>query len=527
MLRFRRCWPFSANGTARNQREISNGIDCVITDVFRWGRHERTKKVVGYIRVSSIEQTKGHSLEAQEQYLRDYASGNGLRIVKLFSESHSAYTPGRPEFEKMLRYLEEHSDVRAILAYKFDRLTRNMSDHAILSSLSQIQIISATEALPEGATGEFLFNMSAAVARFYSAQLAERTSLGMLTKCRKGLYPSLAPLGYVNVKEPPCIVPDPIRANLVRQLFEHHARTGVSLSSLVDWASERGLTTRTGGPLRKAALHKMLQNTVYTGRFRWKDEMFDGIYEPLVSKAVFDRCQQRLAEKSHTVTKRIFPYRGLVICGHCGCQLTAAYAKKKYVYYRCTYARGKCEQGYIREDRLGERLASVVEAIHLTSAQVSELMHLLQERQDERAIHRRERLARLHTQREKIELRRDQGYSDKADGVLSHDRWMKMDKKWVAEDMVLCSEIEQLENQRDPRVDDVRATLELLNRAPDLYRSQSDAERARLLHALVWNLTITAESVYPVYRKPFDIIAKGASSANWYPREDSNFRPTV
>ena len=480
------------------------------------------RKVVGYIRVSSQEQTKGHSLEAQERYLRDYAAGNNLKIVKLFSESHSAYTPGRPEFENMLRFLGEHPDVKAILAYKFDRLTRNMSDHAVLSGLSQIQIISATEALPEGATGEFLFNMSAAVARFYSAQLAERTSLGMLTKCRKGLYPSLAPLGYVNVKEPPCIVPDPARAKLVRELFEHHARTGESLAALVEWAKERGLTTRKGGDLRKAALHKMLQNPVYTGTFNWNGQAFEGKYEPLISKTVFERCQQRLAEKSHIVTKRSFPYRGLVFCGYCGCQLTAAYAKRRWIYYRCTGARGKCEQGYIREDRLGERLASVVEAIHLTSAQVSELMHLLQERQDERVTYRRDRLAELHTRREKIELRRDQSYSDKADGVLSHDRWMKMDKKWVAEDMVLRSEIEQLETQRDPRVDDVRATLELLNLAPDLYRSRSDAERARLLHALVWNLTITAESVDPVYRKPFDIIAKGASSANWYPQQDSN-----
>ena len=479
-------------------------------------------KVVTYSRVSSAEQAKGHSLDAQEQCLSDFASGNNLQIVKRFSEAHSAYAPGRPEFQRMLRYLDEHPSVRAILTYKLDRLTRNMTDHATLSELSDTQIISATEALPGGATGELLWNMNAAISRFYSAQLAERTSLGMLTKCRKGLYPSLAPLGYINVTESPCIVPDPVRADLVREMFEYHARTGVSLAALVDWAAERGLTTRTGGSLRKAALHKMIQNPVYTGTFRWKGEEFEGKYQPLVSRAAFERCQQRLAEKTHTVTKRVFPYRGLVFCGYCGCQLTAAYAKKRWIYYRCTYARGKCDQGYTREDRLGERLAGVVESVHLTSKQVSELLHLLQNRGDERAQHRKDRLARLAAQREKVEQRRDQAYSDKADGTLSHERWAKMDKKWVAEDMVLRSEIEQLEAQRDPRVDDVRATLELLNLAPDLYRSRSDAERARLLHALVWNLTITAESVDPVYRKPFDLIAKGASSANWYPQVDSN-----
>jgi hypothetical protein len=90
-----------------------------------------------------------------------------------------------------------------------------------------------------------------------------------------------------------------------------------------------------------------------------------------------------------------------------------------------------------------------------------------------------------------------------------------MDKRWAAEELVLKSEIELIGTQRDPSPDDVKATLELLNRAPDLYRRQSDAERARLLRVLVWNLTLTNESVDPVYRKPFDLVTEGVSSPVW------------
>ena len=474
-------------------------------------------RVVTYTRVSSTEQSHGYSLEAQEHCLRDYAQGNHLRIVRKFSESHSAYSPGRPEFEKMLQFLAQNPDVKAILAYKLDRLTRNMTDHSTLSTLPNIRIISATETLPPGATGELLWNMNAAISRFYSAQIGERASLGMVTKCRNGLYPSFAPLGYVNIKESPCIVPDPLRGEMIRELFEHHARDGASLNELLEWSEKRGITTRNGGKLRKSALYKMIQNPIYYGTFRWRDEMYEGKYEPLISKSLFDRCQERLKERTHTVTKRSFPYRGLVMCGYCGCHLTASIAKKRYTYYFCTQGRGKCQQKYIREDRLGLRLAEAVERIHLTSAQVSELMQLLKERQDERITHRKTRLAQLETQREKLEERRTKAYTDKADGILGQDRWMKMDKRWAAEDLVLNAEIRDLEAQRDPSANDVRATLELLNRAPDLYRSQSDAERARLLHALVWNLSITDESVDPVYKKPFNLVAQGVSSATWYP----------
>ena len=479
-------------------------------------------EVVTYTRVSSAEQAQGYSLEAQERCLQDYARGNNLKVIKGFSESHSAYSPGRPKFDEMLEFIENNPRVRAVLAYKFDRLTRNMSDHAALSELSDIRILSATEALPEGATGEFLFNMSAVVSRFYSAQLAERTSLGMLTKSRKGLYPSLAPLGYVNVKDSPCIVPDPLRAEMVKELFEYHAQSGASIAALEEWAEKRGLKTRGGGKVRKSAIHKMLQNPLYYGTFRWRGVPYEGKHEPLISRSVFDRCQQHLLDKTHTVSKRSFPYRGLVFCGYCGCQLTAAYAKGKYIYYRCTQAKGKCRQEYIRQDRLGERLAVVIDRLHLSEDRVSDLLSAAVEHHEVEDHQRQARLDRLRERRGKLDERRVQAYTDKADGLIGQDRWLALDRRWAGEDLLLKGEIEELESHRTPSVDDVGATLELLKRAPDLYRRQSDEERARLLKALVWNLTISAESVEPVYKKPFSEVAVCASSANWYPRQDSN-----
>ena len=482
----------------------------------------KSVKAVAYIRVSSLEQEKGYSLDAQRQCLVDYAGTYGLEIVRTFAESHSAYSPGRPEFTKMLRFLEEHKEVEAVLAYKLDRLTRNMSDHAILSELRNVRIISATETLPEGASGELLWNMNAAISRFYSAQLAERTALGMITKCKKGMYPSLAPLGYVNIKEDPALAPDPLRADMIRELFELHARTGASLACLVDWAEKRGLTTRRGGKLRSSALHKMLQNPIYYGAFRWAGTEYEGAHEPLISKALFDRCQRRLFEKTHVVTKRSFPYRGLLTCGYCGCKLTAAYAKKKYIYYRCTHGRGPCAQEYIRQDRLGERLASVVDAVHITSELASDLVQLLMDREATQAVHRRNRLSGLENQLERVEHRRETAYSDKADGSIDPERWVRMDRKWAAEEMLIRGEIEDLEESAEPQMDNVKVTLELLNRAPVLYRRQTDSERARFLRVLVWNILITRGSVEPVYRRPFELIAQGAKSANWYPRQDSN-----
>lgn len=79
-----------------------------------------------------------------------------------------------------------------------------------------------------------------------------------------------------------------------------------------------------------------------------------------------------------------------------------------------------------------------------------------------------------------------------------------------------------IESGREPPLDDVQATLELLKRAPDLYLKQSDEERARLLRVLLRNCKVGGDKLIPVYWKPFDAMAVGVKTANWYARQDSN-----
>jgi site-specific DNA recombinase len=101
-------------------------------------------------------------------------------------------------------------------------------------------------------------------------------------------------------------------------------------------------------------------------------------------------------------TKPQFPYRGLLVCGRCGCHLTAAIAKRKYVYYRCTGARGGCTPTCVRQDRLGEQLASVVGGVRLTAEQVAALLQAMHDRRQERETERKRRLQRLGERLEKI-----------------------------------------------------------------------------------------------------------------------------
>ena len=89
--------------------------------------------------------------------------------------------------------------------------------------------------------------------------------------------------------------------------------------------------------------------------------------------------------------------------------------------------------------------------------------------------------------------------------------------------MASLRELERAENP-ERALDRVRI-LELANKAHSLYVTQSPQEKAKLLRMVLSNCAVDAVSVYPTYRKPFDLIAKRVKSEDWSGRADLNCRP--
>ena len=486
------------------------------------------RKVVAYIRVSTEEQAKhGYSIEAQRQVLKDYADGHDLAVQEWYVESQSAHKPGRPQFRVMVDYLKAHPTVDGVVCYKIDRLARNLRDYSELSEMEGVQIISATESLPENASGQLMATVQAAFAKYFSDQLSERVKLGMATKAQKGLWPTNAPIGYFNDQVTKGLTIDSERAPLVQEMFEKYVGSDMSLNALRVWAKDRGLRSRGGAVLTKSTIHRMLQNHAYYGKVHWAGEVYDGVHQPLISKSLFDRAQERLRGKSHPLTKRHFAYRGLLYCGYCGCKITAGLHKGKYIYYRCTHAKGKCEQGHIREDRLSELLYPVVEGVHLSEEEIAGLLTMFDQEKEQRRHSREQRREKLQRELVALNGRKEKVYIDKLDGKISEERWLDLDRQWEKQAEVIEQQLASLEEPKETLRDDVRGAFELLQRAPELYLQKNHDEKAELLRLLVFNCKLRGETVEPIYRKPFEGVAVGRKTGNWYARRDSNPQPPV
>ncbi|MFC2095527.1 recombinase family protein [Candidatus Bipolaricaulota bacterium] len=479
--------------------------------------------VVTYVRVSTEEQAHGQSPEVQRQAVVDYAAGHDLEIAAAFEEAESAFRSGRSQFSEMVEFLRKNRRVTGVLVYHLDRISRNLTDYALLVEELGMQLISATQQLPNNSTGRLMGDMQASWARFFSAQLSERVEAAMINKAKKGGYPSLAPTGYLNDRLEKTILPDPDQGPIIPDLFETYAETNMSLMQLVRWAKKRGLRTRNGNPMARGAIYGLLTNPFYYGIVRWREMEYQGTHAPLISKALFDKVQDKLRGRGRKKTERRFPFRGILVCGHCGCKITATLAKGKYIYYHCTNGKGKCTQGYINQKELAQLCESVIDAVQIPEDVARMLLHEVRRNEEKRADTLRKRVEKMTAEKKRVAHTRDKAYIDKLNNGIDEERWKALDTEWAERIQLIDQKTSQLQKAiATSGAKELDSAFELLKQTRELYSRQDPFEQADSLRILVSNLTITDRNLEPNYRKPFDLVAHGTKTGDWYPREDSN-----
>jgi DNA invertase Pin-like site-specific DNA recombinase len=96
----------------------------------------------------------------------------------------------------------ERGEANGILAWHPDRLARNSVDGGkIIYFLDTGRLASLKfprfwfESTPQG---KFMLNIAFGQSKYYVDSLSENVKRGMRQKVRNGIYPGLAPLGYLN-----------------------------------------------------------------------------------------------------------------------------------------------------------------------------------------------------------------------------------------------------------------------------------------------------------------------------------------
>ncbi|HUD19584.1 MAG TPA: recombinase family protein [Patescibacteria group bacterium] len=361
------------------------------------------KQAILYLRVSTEEQVDNYSMGTQEEVCRRETDRLGYVVTQVYrEEGKSAKTiTGRIELIKLLEYCRRHTkDVQAVVFYKTDRLSRQMTDYLIIKEKLNrmgIKLISATEPVDDTPMGKFIGNFYAGIAQLDNEMKSERARNGMHARFQSGLLCSgKAQLGYI--RHEGYVFKDTKVWDQVKKAWELMATGTKSLREMTNIMNSWGLRTTINNQkylIRRQTVHRIFRSKFYAGFLvskRYNEEVH-GQHEPMVSKELFEKVQAILDGRHNKPSLVLrnppnvdFPLRRIVKCGKCGLGFTGSWCSghlKKYPYYWC-YKSQLCHSPYVPAEKLHKLLKSLLTRMKLSKLGRVIIYKLLQEEYERR-----------------------------------------------------------------------------------------------------------------------------------------------
>ncbi len=454
------------------------------------------KRCYGYIRVSTVRQGDGVSLEAQKEAIRAFASHNEIEIIEWFEELETAAKTGRPVFNRMIASLRK-CKAEGLVVHKIDRFARNLTDYSRVTELMDlgIAIYTAIESLDfQSRGGRLAADVQAVVAADFIRNQRQETIKGLYGRLAQGIYPFKAPIGYLDNGAGKHKTPDPERAPLIREAFELYASGDYSQLALLDVMRKRGLTGGRGAPISTSTLESMLANPFYAGIIEIKrnGRTFQGGHQPLISLATFERVQAVKAGKAlKKTTVHQYTYRRLFRCRHCDGAMTPE-RQKGTVYYRC-HTTG-CATKSIRENDLEDCVHQSLKKAALSDEQIERLMALLRGWMRERQKQVKQeaiplKLSQLAEKRERLT-------DALIDRLITRDVFEKRNAALLFEEQRLREREAHLNSSKQPDPKRARKFFELVKNLADIYISASPAHRRELVEIATSNRWVDGKNAY-------------------------------
>lgn len=325
------------------------------------------------------------SIDSQIKEMLQLGEREGLEIVAMKRESHSAKETGqRPVFNEIMEELRI-GKYNGLLTWAPDRIGRNAGDLARVVDLMDagklMEIRTFSQSFRNNPNEKFLLTILGGQAKLENDNRGINVKRGLRARAEMGLWPGVAPVGYLNQKrlDRRCqIIIDPDRAPVVKKMFEKMAHEKWSGRKIYHWLRfELNFKSVGNHNLAVSNVYHTLQNPLYYGVFEYpknSGNWYQGKYEPIVTKELFEKVQEHLKRDKIVRESKEFAFTKLMTCGLCGSGISAEEKYKqlkdgtsaKYIYYGCGRSKDRhCKSQYLREEDLTEQLIGQLDKIDL------------------------------------------------------------------------------------------------------------------------------------------------------------------
>ncbi|MBT7992223.1 MAG: recombinase family protein [Anaerolineae bacterium] len=377
-------------------------------------------RVAGYRRVSMREQVDGHSLAAQENNIRQYATTNDWQLTKIYTDAGISAKKGsqRPALQSLLEDAEA-GQFDVVIVDKVDRFYRHLN--SLLTALEQlnswhVSFVSVQERLDfSTAWGKLTLTMLGTLAEIYIDNLRQETKKGKIQRARDGLWNGNIPYGYCRGNCSACTDPNgegycpdfgkedkttgpnqlaihPVDSQVVKRIYQLYLSEKYSDASIARWAQAHKVKLPNGekvtprtkgipglhapGIFKKDYARTILTNIFYTGmvpyfsrkkgqgKSRIPQKIFQGRHRPIISQEEYEQVQvlrkqigKALKERGNTLD-RVYPLTGTLFCGHCGSPFRGSSTKKNRYYRDASRVEyyGSCQQSHLKAEEIEEKV---------------------------------------------------------------------------------------------------------------------------------------------------------------------------
>ena len=494
-------------------------------------------------RVSTGEQfQEGHSIPAQLAKMREYCAKHNLNVYREYSFDESSIKDHRTKFLQVLDEIKRSKEKIALVVETIDRLQRSFKESVALDELRKqnkvnIYFIRENLIITENSNSSELqrWDLGVFVARSYVLQISDNVKRSNKQKLEQGEWTGKAPIGYKNIvdkvtqKKTICV--DKERAYLVQRLFLEYAMGNYSLATLQEFAKKIGLETKESQGITKSYLHRMLQNKFYIGIMTVKGVEYPHKYETFITKEIFNRCQAILDGRGNKrVEHKVKPavFRGMLTCPECGRTMHVDFKKGKYVYFFCPNSLksiGKCSnKGVTEEQVLLEQANKIFDNLSLPEYTAQKVLEYLKDMKKQEEEYNKESVESLRQEYDLLQKRIDALINLKIDSSAGISSVCITEEEYTKKMYEFRQRQHDLQNKmmEHAKADEkfnitLITVLELAKNAGRLFKSSSVDEKRQLLNLVCSNFTLREKNLYFIYKKPFDMLAKGSNRSKWLP----------
>lgn len=338
------------------------------------------KKCGLYARVSSSEQVKGYSIEAQLDAGREHAARQNWEVVAEYVDAGlSGTSDDRPQFKRMIRDALS-GQFEIIMVHSFDRFSRNLEDAVVYKSLLRrdgVQVVSVTEQVDDGPLGFIHEGIIDLFAAYYSINLSAKIRSGLARSIEAGRWPWAVPTGYkrengwVRISE---------AGAGIQMAFNEFATGNYTLDTWADAAYRAGLRGPMDNKIRPGGWSRIFHNRFYIGRLTWNALDVEGVHEPLIDETTFNRVQVILREHDQFAQHRergFYMLSGLLWSLDANSSMVGARARGRNDTYRYYRSRSKNTNGstkhYVRANELEGQIETALSQLSISPRDIDGL----------------------------------------------------------------------------------------------------------------------------------------------------------